>query len=102
MLLILKLPVLRYAPLVQAVQVTTLNNNAYQIKMLGGEKMKQHKMRCPSCKRCIGIFVASDGDNSIAKVLPKPMQTIGQKEHIFETVCPRCKEKIHVLMGFKN
>ena len=102
MLLKPRLPVLRYAPLVQAVQVTTLNNNAYQNKMLGGEKMNQDKMRCPCCNKCIGVFVASDSKNSMAKVLSKPIDAIGKKEHIFETICPRCKEKIFVSMSFKG
>jgi len=64
--------------------------------------MIENKMRCPHCGRCIGVFVASDGKNSTAKVFKSKPTQIGLKQHIFETQCPRCKEIISVIMGFEN
>lgn len=65
--------------------------------------MYEKEMRCPHCGKCIGVFNASDSENSIAKVVKsKPRIKSGQKETAMETKCPRCKEIIYVHMGFKD
>ena len=45
------------------------------------------KIKCPDCGRCIGFINSTDKPNN---------------EHIFHTTCPRCKNEVYLIIGFKN
>ncbi len=62
----------------------------------------EQKMKCPHCGRCIGFVQSTDDENSVFSIIKNKPKIIGKKERTFHSTCPRCKEEIYVLMGFKN
>ncbi len=60
------------------------------------------KIKCPDCGRCIGFINSTDKLNSILKVVLKIPINIEKNEHIFHTTCPRCKNEVYLIIGFKN
>jgi len=65
--------------------------------------LEDNKMRCPYCKKCIGVFISSDNKNSITTIhKTKPNLIKNKKQHIFEVQCPRCKKLFYINTNFDN
>jgi len=63
--------------------------------------VKETKLFCPNCGRCLGECSSSD-DESIEKVLTQKPKVIKKKQMIHQMKCVKCKSKLYISMEFIN